>query len=675
MSDTGSASNSPAKPSNSSSGSPAPGSLKSRIAAFESGAASNAAKSQRDKAIPHADLSNLRSRFDREGDRPLVVKGSFGLGAPPERERDQLQQGERAVSLGSGRAVAPIQSPTVILPTPTITRTPSTTSSSAATRASSVGGASISSNYSSSSRPHSIHRSDSTNSASTTTSTSAVTANSTGSSLLPGPLAALVNQSNSSSPAASNASLGDDASGLRTPMSSISLSSMQVETGSNAGDYSASALSGEETANEDDEGLRTPGEEKSISPLPVNNDSETQGDSAKPDSDTSMTVLSAAELEQQNAHATGADREQGEERKEADASDAGARPPQDAVARAEKELADYTKESPAEAETVTPHLALPEADEGSHSPQAISPSVSPSRRKPNSRPGSFTSPKDRLRRSSTSTSLKSQPESDLGDTNLDNLVGEDDGKTAQNVAESIAPLPHGDEEPSDAPMQTPAPDPVAEVTSASNAERGLREDDISSAPAEEAFAPVDVPTAGDEDELDEEGMPKVKCSDCGTKIGLMQLGEHVCASSGQSLSPSSRGQPLDVPTDDLASPSNSPQPAHRDLPERLEAPDVPDDAMSVASIDQGRECSYCPHEHTRRVLSNSSPVCLCDLDERAAITSVPDVPTSPHSTSVVPNAGEAEEVGIEDALWADIMPGRAPAPLLLLLLLKRPTPE
>ena len=38
------------------------------------------------------------------------------------------------------------------------------------------------------------------------------------------------------------------------------------------------------------------------------------------------------------------------------------------------------------------------------------------------------------------------------------------------------------------------------------------------------------------------------------------------------------------------------------------------------------------------------PVCLCDLDERAAITSVPDVPTSPHSTSVVPNAGEAEEV-------------------------------
>jgi hypothetical protein len=365
---------------------------------------------------------------------------------------------------------------------------------------------------------------------------------------------------------------------------------MQVETGSNAGDYSASALSGEETANEDDEGLRTPGEEKSISPLPVNNDSQTQGGSAKPDSDASMTVLSAAELEQQNAHATGAKQEQGEDRKEADASDAGARPPQDAVARAEKELADYTKESPAEAETVTPQLALPEGDEGSHSPQAISPSVSPSRRKPSSRPGSFTSPKDRLRRSSTSTSLKSQPESDLGDTNLDNLVGEDDGKTAQNIAESIAPLPHGTEEPTDATMQTPAPDPVAEVTSASNAERGLREDDISSAPAEEGFAPVDVPTAGDEDELDEEGMPKVKCSDCGKKIGLMQLGEHVCASSGQVLSPSSRGQPLDVPTDDLASPSNSPQPAHRDLPERLEAPDVPDDAMSVASMDQAREC-------------------------------------------------------------------------------------
>lgn len=32
--------------------------------------------------VAHADLSNLRSRFDKD-EKPLVVKGSFGLGAPP----------------------------------------------------------------------------------------------------------------------------------------------------------------------------------------------------------------------------------------------------------------------------------------------------------------------------------------------------------------------------------------------------------------------------------------------------------------------------------------------------------------------------------------------------------------------------------------------------------------
>lgn len=591
MSDTGSASNSPAKGSAGVS-TGAVGSLKSRIAAFESGAASNAGKVSQNKAIPHADLSNLRSRFDREGDRPLVVKGSFGLGAPPERDTASTSSGgERAVSLGSGRAVAPTQSPTVILPSPTpsFTRTSSTTSSTAATRASSVGGASIST---SSSRPVSLHRSDSTNSASTTTSTSAVTAGSTGSSLLPGPLAAFVKDNSAGSSAASNSSLGvgSDDTGLRTPMSSLSLSSMQVETGSNAGDYSTSVQSGEETANEDDEaGLRTPGEEKSLSPAPPA--TETFTEPPQNGSDTSL-VLSAAELEKQRADEAGAQAEV--EAKTSDTSDPEIRPPEEAVARAQKELAEYTKETPADAEIVAPQLALPTETSGSVASAAsgttISPSLSPSasRKKLSSRPNSMSSPKDRLRRSSTSNSLHSQPESDLGDAN--NLHGADDDEGARKIGQTIAPPASGDAAPSDAPIQAPAPEPVAEVVSAGNADQSLREDDVSGKTDRDVPASVD---DGDDADVDEEGMPKVKCSDCGKKVGLMQLGEHVCAAPA-AVSPTSppasgRSQPLDVPTDSVTDPGNSPRPAERDLPERLEAPDVPDDAMSVASIDQARE--------------------------------------------------------------------------------------
>lgn len=402
-------------------------------------------------------------------------------------------------------------------------------------------------------------------------------------------------------------------------MSSVSLSSLQVETGSNAGDYSASALSGEETANEDDDGtgdagLRTPGEERSGFPPSAPVFTESDAEAIKAGSNASL-VLSAAELEKQRSESAtlgdkaeqSGDLQQTEEKSAAaDTSDPEIRPPQEAVARAEKELAEYSKEAPADAETVAPQLTLPADDSSSDalaegsiaappvtSPPSLSPSAS--RKKLSSRPNSMSSPKDRLRRSSTTTSLRSQPESDLGDSN--NLIGEDDARTARSIGESMAPPPAAaDAQPSDAPVAAPAPDPVAEVTSAGNADSATRMDDVSHRDSAED-KPADVP-ADDEDDVDEEGMPKVKCSDCGKKVGLMQLGEHVCGGPPISLPAPNRAQPLDVPTDTVLSPGNSPQPAHRDLPpqppfsqaeERQTAPDVPDDAMSIASIDQARE--------------------------------------------------------------------------------------
>lgn len=623
---SGSPAPSPAKPA------PSGGSaFKNKIAAFESGAAANASKRDQAKQIPHADLSNLRSRFDREGEKPLEVKGSFGLGAAPPNARtgglNPSRDGTRAVSLGAGRAVSPMYSPSA--PVSAAGSSPQTgagrsASSNTANAAGNVGGNSDGRLPSSSSRPH-IPRSDSMGSNSTSatsTSISGATATSTASSLLPGPLAALRAGGNT---APSNSPYGGDDSlsaGLRTPMSSISLSSLHVEAGSVAGDGASSA--GDTTANEDEEKIldredlvTTPHEERLLENIPTLKAGDTE--SAMPDE---SIELSAAALERRKDMQTDKLDTVSKTKKASsvlsqDSLDS-QQPPQEAVERAAKELDKYTLEKPSTTAVFSPtaedratlptspstaSLTVPDASETSATPapgeRLPTPPGSTSAPRSPAR-GSFASysPKDRLKRSSTANSLASHPESDLADTNLETFDEVDDAGKAKMIGDSVVPpLAHGQS--SDVPIDTSGPEPEADLASPggqhSPLDKLLQE--------EQDFAPIEADASTEE--VDEDGMPLVKCSDCGDKVSLVKLADHVCdfaatpaagklafptspRSSDDNMKPSFRDRretgPDDVPKGAL-SPETvpSPQMSHRSI--SSSRPDVPDDeSLSTASL-------------------------------------------------------------------------------------------
>lgn len=596
---------SPSKHSSSSGGS----AFKSKIAAFESGLAANASKRDQAKHIPHADLSNLRSRFDREGEKPLEVKGSFGLGAAPPASSGTRagnlggsgRDGHRAVSLGIGRAVSPMQSPSVIVPG-AVPGAGIRSASSTTVNSTGSGNAESRTLPTSSSRPH-IPRSDSTNSNSTSatsTSISGATATSTASSLLPAPLAALRASSNST--AHSNSPYGGDDStstGLRTPMSSISLSSLHVEAGSVAGDVASS--SGETTANEDE----TAGSVK------------LEDTASTPHDEKAQVALTSVSEELSDLH---------KDSLQPSAATADAQePPQEAVERAAEELDKYTLEEPSTTAVISPppeETALPpsislthlassapqddadaaESDRLPTSPPPISSAFkSPSRRTSSS---AF-SPQDRLKRSSTANSIASHPESDLADTNLESFDAQNDTGKAKKLAGIKIPSPTRDTnfgEPPSTPSRSKVnAAPTSGKTSPLDALLAEKQD----------FLPVDV--ADEENETDEDGMPLVKCSDCGARVSLVQLGEHVCAAStpaaskiafptssgANSISPSSLSfrdrretGPEDVPKGALSPETvGSPNMSHRSI--TSSRPDVPDDeASSVASINAGLEDTH-----------------------------------------------------------------------------------
>lgn len=607
--------------------------MKSKIAAFESGAAANASKRDQAKHIPHADLSNLRSRFDREGEKPLEVKGSFGLGAAPATRGGLTpsRDGHRAVSLGIGRAVSPMQSPSVILPGSTPSLSATGRSASSATGASSTGSNTGNADVrvpTASSRPM-IPRSDSVGSNSTSatsTSVSGATATSTASSLLPGPLAAL--RGNSNTVASSSPYGGDDSlsAGLRTPMSSISLSSLHVEAGSTVGDVASS--SGDTTANEEDASNVLDREETVTTPHkePSSRD--------KPLTDVGEEHAKLASMD--NIDLSGASHE-GRKRKQAEQSDSisqgentsntysgdsvdGQQASQEAVDRAAQELDKYAMEKPSSTAIFSPTLdetaaipesssssslaipdandALPAAGNGDKLLKSPSTPSTPARKSPVRASSSSYSHTDRLKRSSTANSIASHAESDLADTNLEAYDNVHDAAKAKNVGESMVPKPiHGAA--SDVPVDTTGPEPEVDISSAdeqtSPLDKLLQE--------EQSLAPIDVNEATDE--MDEEGMPLVKCSDCGNKVSLVKLAEHVCDSAAtpepdkaafpaspqlsdeplQPIFPDRRGSvPEDVPKGAL-SPETvaSPQMSHRSL--TSSKPDVPDDeSVSVASL-------------------------------------------------------------------------------------------
>lgn len=656
---------SPSKPS--SNNASVPTSFKNKIAAFESGLAANASKVDQSKQIPHADLSNLRSRFDKEGEKPLQVKGSFGLGAAPPKHLlnpsgnatsgGRGDGGQRAVSLGIGRAVSPIQSPTVVLPGPSPTGILGRSVSSSAGAGGPPSTSTSTSSASASSRPLAA-RSDSTNSNSTsatsTTSISGNTATSTASSLLPGPLAALRGSSSGGgggigSPNSPYGGIGggsrgseDDSmsAGLRTPMSSISLSSMQVEAGSTIGD--AASSSGDTTANED-EGVTADSDKADkqartiLAPELVTTPTDVTG---LTNARTEGLELSAAALEKRKEELEeGGEAQQGGNRRGGDNDDSqmeGAiRPPQDAVERAAEELDKYTHEEPSQTAVMSPplqssssmsQLTVPGTEDVDDETTSSNnndnntgnklPSPPSSAKKSPSRPLSMTSgPRERLKRSSTANSIASaasHPESDLADTNLENFdaqaaTGSDDVDKAQNTAESMVPT--NSSNPSDAPtvpavITSPGDDDDDDI---------VTEEDIAFAQDKQEFAPINEGEATEE--LDEEGMPLVKCSDCGSKVSLVKLGEHACSAITPSASriafPSTGDStkedqekaslngleqyardrretgPEDVPTDDLSpEPMPSPQMSHRSV--TSSRPDVPDDA-SVSSLSAGLE--------------------------------------------------------------------------------------
>ena len=641
MSDNNSAAPSPPKPNGG-------GGLKSRIAAFESGAASNASKGGSSREIPHANLSKLRQRFDKEGDKPLVVKGSFGMGAPPLANSDGsgMSAGpkDRAVSLGGGRAVSPMQSPTV-MPTP---RSISTAAS-----------------VSHSTRPASL-RSQSNSSASTAISSLATST----SSLLPGPLAAARAQGSghSNSPYVTL----DDTSGLRTPMSSISLSSMAVEAGS-TGDGSSATVEGNDRTSQPDTPLEN---NAGIANAESENPEGKRADSSTLSEDTPLLAPSATNPAISTEGLSAYDFESQQQEGGASTGTIGeVALPVDAVQRAQEELERYEQEEPsASATAISPapedespsinvpkvdvqdtsakgrDLAAADVDKASSLPAVTSPLKRTSLTSP---PPSLISP--RLRRSSTGQSIaSSHPESDLAETNLETFDNENlsapgpqqpaqqmeagpeepDAPSeigrARQIGESIAPLPAEgtDQEPSDAPVASPTivaetaniMSPSKQASGDDSPNRGMAMDDRE-----------DATEAGESPDLDEVGLPKVKCSDCGDKVSVLALGEHACAPSAANsptkvaLPTSMSDQrsppdanintgkdnaievisdkagliqqtvirdgipyPDDVPTSDF-SPSPSPQRGHQGLPP--EQPDVPDDEReSVRSGENPIEC-------------------------------------------------------------------------------------
>ena len=579
--------------------------FKARLAAFESGAASNSSSAKYDaasalaqKGVLAADMGNLRSRFDKEGDKPLVVKGSFGLGATAAAPGSASK--DKGVSLGGGRAAAPTQSPTVVLPDKSpLDRLTGSTSGK---------------------RPTSS-RSDSTHSTASGTAASNI---STGSSLLPDRVASLSNNPNISSASSDDASMG----GLRTPMSSVSLSSLQVESGSLAGDSSTDRGSVAAAEERSEPSATTPGLEDvktpEASPLganPISGSLETVLQRNSNDRDDSVEVEdSAAQLAKKHAQ---------EASNETVSEGAEVKPPQDAVEKAAAELAKYSLEEPSKPAqpvlTTQPSVDIVAQEDTSiesDTRDGLSPfdasdrPVSPA--KARSRPGSYVSS---LKRSSTANSIKStasQPEADLADIGLDNIDNETsdklgitqsgappaisagpesppadvtDKEKAQHVADSMAPpvKVSSGAEASDAPIAS-ASGPVPEVVSHPQASQ----DDISHPRDDDP----DVPQAADESaEVDEDDMPLVKCSDCAAKVSLMQLGEHICSVSPSSKSNKRRS--LDMPEDvlvseSLASPTQSPSAKHRAQPSEtstMSRVDVPSDTLDSLIDDYGNESS------------------------------------------------------------------------------------
>ena len=631
------------------------GGLRSRIAAFESGSASNASKGGSEREIPHANLNNLRQRFDIKGDKPLVVRGSFGLGGPPLPGSDGVAGSakNRAVSLGGGRAVSPMQTSSVNLPIPR----------------------SISTAVPLSVRPTSPRSLSTTSSASTATSSLATNT----SSLLPGPLAATLAR-DPSYLNSGNLSSGDT-SGLRTPMSSISLSSMAVEAGSTLGD------GGSTEAAEDD--LKS---QKGI-PLdqvsPVTEVAIDQLDKSVPQSDSTVprtevdSITSPPALTTENVpYPSSAALHEKSEKENVTSTSTGEdiHFSVDTVQQAKEELERYKKEEPsASAPAANPNApkdapapTLPTLDVQDTSMDSPVPALSEDSARAQS-PSNITSPvkhplsisrrsslvSPRLRRSDTAQSLtSSHPESDLADTNLETF--DDDEKLsvppdtqrpaqefeagpkdpdasnemerAKQVADSIAPAPLEGTPQADSDAPIASPSIVAETV---NKLYISNQEEISST-SQNTNNPDDSPGYGAQADqnldLDEAGLPKVKCSDCGDKVSVLELGEHVCETSSAAsptkllLSPLSpnrtmsqeaanhsdnhdqedletlagsamlhrKGEanregisdPEDVPTSDF-----SPSSSYRSHKSTTEKPDVPDDEMeSVKSGDNRMEC-------------------------------------------------------------------------------------
>lgn len=557
--------------------------FKARLAAFESGAAANSSSAKYDaaaalaaKGVTAADLGSLRSRFDKD-DKPLVVKGSFGLGATASTGKDGSPGShsgtERPVALGIGRAVSPMQAPSVIVPERQQS-SPSLTSS-----------------LSSSRRPASL-RSDST------LSTVSGTA-SAGSSLLPERVSSLMAHSGSA------ASDGVDTSGLRTPMSSISLSSMLVESGSVAGDSNTDRGSVAAPEDVSERHPETPSAaEEALTPGALENDDYLGSSATKPGdvlTEGDGVELSAAQLERKR---------QGSISQGAEDSTNDGNVTDGAVERAAKELEKYTLEEPrepAQAASTIEAVSLPLEQASSSSPgpllSADSIESSAGRKSPQSlsRPASYVSG---LRRSSTNASLRSeasQPEADLADANLDTFAAGDNDIPVTHTTALGTDMKGNSTPPavSAGPVSPPATatdeekakfvlDSMVPTNSSGNESGEVTETTLAAGRDEPSDMPAEV---GDEStEVDEDGMPLVKCSDCGKKLSLMSLSEHTCAKIASSpstakLSGREGVEMPDVPTSEhSASPAPSPAPAHRELPGSSVAhshaqPDVPDDAV------------------------------------------------------------------------------------------------
>lgn len=397
-------------------------------------------------------------------------------------------------------------------------------------------------------------------------------------------------------------------------MSSISLSSLHVEAGSIAGDVASS--SGDTTANEDE----TPGiesqKDSAVTPLKKASEDNLLSDNATSETPDQSVERSAAALEQKKEHDDAQNEKKAPSILSEDSLDS-QQPPQEAVDRAEEELNKYSLEEPATTAVISPSAedtGLPPSisltqlkgnDKETEAPaaasipdQMASPPPPSSRKSPIRTSSSAFSPADRLKRSSTANSIASHPESDVADTNLDAFDEQDDSGKGRMVADSMAPRParRPSFEPPTTPSRSKANTPTTGKTSPI--------DDLLA--QEQDFLPIDA--VDDVDGADEDGMPLVKCSDCGAKVSLVKLADHVCGPSSSSKvafpSSSSAGDfgstspfrdrretgPEDVPKGALSPETvDSPQMSHRSV--TSSRPDVPDDE-SLASISASMEDTH-----------------------------------------------------------------------------------